>query len=111
VISPTEPRWRWRRTGDPVVPKQSGELTAGELREAGAAVMAFQDVRSDRCPVCGGYTRLWRATMELPPPASDPLPLGRGCTPDHAVAEAPTSWAGVAAGGAAPPSAARHATI
>jgi hypothetical protein len=95
----SEQSWRWQRVGDPAAP---GEMlaapAAGELRDAGVTVTAYECAlpRRSPCPVCGQARVRWVASMTLPAPAHLPLPLGRGCTPSHAVVSAPTSWAGVA---------------
>jgi hypothetical protein len=93
---PAQPRWRWSHTGDPLLPQQWGVLASGQLRDVGVTVEAFQFALGTPCPVCGEVAKQWRATMVLPPPITTPLPVGEGCTPDHAVAGAPTSWAAVA---------------
>jgi hypothetical protein len=106
VVSPTVPAvvndgavrgWRWLRVGDPMAPGEMlGKPPMGELRDAGVTVTAYEaDLpRLSRCPVCGWGAVRWLATMTLPDDVH--LPLGRGCTPDRAITEAPTSWSDVA---------------
>ena len=91
--------WQWRRVGDPSSPSQlQAQAPFGELREAGATVTAYKAdfPRLSLCPVCGQAPVGWVASMTLPDPAHAPLPLGRGCTPDHAAVGAPTRLAEVA---------------
>ena len=91
--------WQWARIGDPASPaKVQAHAPSGQLRDAGATVTAFEAdfPRLSLCPVCEQLPVQWLAHMTLPAPVSTLLPTGRGCTPDHAAAGAPTSWAAVA---------------
>jgi hypothetical protein len=63
----------------------------------GAELFAFRtDLPDEHCPACGRRRLRWRIDLALPSPFPMVSTVGRGCTRDHAVSEAPSSWADVA---------------
>jgi hypothetical protein len=85
---------RWRRAGPT---SWRYVQPTGDLAEDGAAFFVFRtDVPDERCPACRRRGLLWRVDLGLPPPFPAIGTAGRGCTRDHALQDAPKSWAELA---------------